>query len=84
MSSLSSLWYRIPSTVREYIWSSTVTFTTAFLGTAIPLLQINVSSPFTEALILSVAATAFRAAVRALLNLATTWFVTTSSDPNKA
>lgn len=70
------------STVKEYLWSSFVTFITAFLASAIPL--VNIGQPISEALLLSIGATALRAGVRALLNLAATQGTTTSSDPTKA
>lgn len=69
------------STVKEYIWSSFVTFITAFIGTAIPL--VNIGQPITEAVLISLGATALRAGVRAVLNVATTQGTTMSSDPNK-
>lgn len=74
-------WNKINPTVREYIWSSFVTFVTVFAGTAIPL--VNVGQPISAPIILAITATAFRAAIRATMNLVSTWGATASSDPNK-
>lgn len=70
------------TTLKEYLWSSLVTFITAFIGTAIPL--VDIGQPITEAVLISIGATALRAAVRAVLNVITTKGATVSSDPNKA
>lgn len=74
-------WNKLNPTVREYIWSSFVTFVTVFAGTAIPL--VDVGQPITSSIILAIVATAFRAAIRATMNLTSTLGATTSSDPSK-